>query len=357
MAEPAMCAVPPDTPIDPRGVQVIPMAGPYTVQSYAPNEGIVLVRNPYYHGKRPDRLARIEVAFNVPPQQADAQVLAGTADYADGIASSDTPMLAARYGPESPAARHGHQQYFVDPALQLDLFFLNTHRPLFADARIRQAVNYAINRAQLAALGDEWVPLPEHPTSIYLPPGTPGYGDVSVYPTTPDLQRARALAVGAGGRTAVLWTCNKYPCPEQAEIVKTDLAAIGINVEIHEFTDTIEFAKLAASGAAFDLAWEGWGPDYFDPGAMLGELLENESRTLAPPFDDPTTRAQLAAASRLSGPQRYLTYARLDVQIARNEAPLIAWGNVYARDLFSPRIGCQVYGVYGMDLVALCIRK
>jgi ABC-type transport system substrate-binding protein len=359
MAEPAMCAVPPDTPIDPNGVQIIPMAGPYTVQSYAPNAGIVLVRNPYYQGKRPHRVARIEVALNVTPQEADAQVLAGTADYATPteIASSDAAMLTARYGPKSPAARHGHQQYFVDPIPQLDLFFLNTHRPLFGDVRIRQAVNHAINRAQLAALGDEWGPLPEHPTSIYLPPGMPGYRDVPVYPTTPDLQRARALAAGAAGRTAVLWTCDKYPCPEQAEIVKTDLAAIGINVEIHEFTDTIEFAKIAAKGAAFDLAWQGWGPDYLDPGAMLGELLENENGALAPPFDDPTTRAQLSAASRLSGPQRYLTYARLDVEIARDEAPLLAWGNVYDRDLFSARIGCQVHGVYGMDLAALCIRK
>jgi YVTN family beta-propeller protein len=357
MAETAMCAVPPDTPIDPAGVPDIPMAGPYEVQSYTPNEGIVLVRNPYYQGKRPHRLARIDVAFNVPSQQADAQVLAGTADYAAGVASSDAAMLAARYGPKSRAARHGHQQYYVDKGPQLDLFFLNTHRPLFADARIRQAVNYAINRAQLAALGDEWVPLPEHPTSIYLPPGTPGYRDVSVYPTTPDLRRARALAAGAAGKTAVLWTCNKYPCPEQAEIVKTDLATIGINVEIHEFPDNIEFGKLAAPGAAFDLAWEGWIPDYLDPGAMLGELLENQNGDLAPPFDDPTTRARLAAASRLSGPQRYLTYARLDEEIARDEAPLLAWGNVYGRDLFSTRIGCQVYGAYGMDLAALCIRK
>jgi hypothetical protein len=35
----------------------------------------------------------------------------------------------------------------------------------------------------------------------------------------------------------------------------------------------------------------------------------------------------------------------------------IAYGNSASRDFFSPRIGCQSYGVYGIDLAALCIRR
>jgi|GEM_PF-4348418 len=57
------------------------------------------------------------------------------------------------------------------------------------------------------------------------------------------------------------------------------------------------------------------------------------------------------------GPERYLTYARLDVDIDRNQAPLVAFGNISSQDLFSTRMGCQTYGVYGMDLAALCVRK
>ncbi len=33
VAEPGFCAVPSDTPIDPKGVRVIPSAGPYRVAS------------------------------------------------------------------------------------------------------------------------------------------------------------------------------------------------------------------------------------------------------------------------------------------------------------------------------------
>jgi YVTN family beta-propeller protein len=355
LAAPAMCAVPSDTPIDPRGVRVIPSAGPYTVQSYVPNDGIVLVRNPNYHGDRPRRVARIELTVDIPPPREDAQVLAGVADYTSDVAPADAATLAARYGPGSPAARRGRQQYFVNASPALDFFVLNTHRPLFADVRVRQAVNYAINREALAALGDEWVPLPEHPTSHYLPPGVPGYRNVEPYPLTPDLRKARALAGGAEGKTAVLYTCAISPCPQQAEIVKHNLAAIGINVQIHTVPDSELFAEYAQPKPAFDLAWDGWIPDYTDPDAMLSELLEDSA--VLPTFDDPKTRAQLAEAARLSGPERYLTYARLDYEIARDEAPLVAFGNVSIRDLFSARIGCQTYGVYGMDLAALCVRK
>jgi hypothetical protein len=63
------------------------------------------------------------------------------------------------------------------------------------------------------------------------------------------------------------------------------------------------------------------------------------------------------AAARLSGPQRYLTYGELDLDLARNAAPRAAFGNPSSHDFFSARIGCQTHGVYGMDLAALCIRR
>ena len=43
--------------------------------------------------------------------------------------------------------------------------------------RVRQAVNYAINRRELARLGDSFQAVPERPTDHYLPPGMPGYRD------------------------------------------------------------------------------------------------------------------------------------------------------------------------------------
>jgi hypothetical protein len=103
------------------------------------------------------------------------------------------------------------------------------------------------------------------------------------------------------------------------------------------------------------MAWQGWIPDYLDPDAMLNALLESD--TVLPTFESPVWRTRLAAAAKLSGAVRYLTYARLDAELARDAAPLAAFGNLSSYDLFSARMGCEVFGVYGMHLDSLCVRK
>jgi peptide/nickel transport system substrate-binding protein len=367
IAEPPMCAVPSDTPIDPNGVRTIPSAGPYYVASYTPGQGIVLDRNPNYHGSRPHSLAQIDLSVGIATGQSVSAVESGHADYTTLEGSSTSSVantgglpalagkLATRYGPDSPAATSGRQQYFAYPQVQLDYFILNTHRPLFSQTRMRQAVNYAIDRTALAQLGNPGLPLPEHPTDHYLPPGIPGYRDVRIYPLSGDPNKARQLAQG-DGQTAVLYTCEDTTCQQQAQIVKTDVSAIGLQIEIQTFPLPALLARIARPGEPYDLAFgDGWFPDYPDPAAMLTELTENSSR--APTFDDPAYLHQLEAANQLSGPQRYLAFGALDIQLARDAAPLIAYGNLNSSDFFSPRIGCQTDGLYGMDLAVLCIKK
>lgn len=349
------CAVPTDTPITPQGVAVTASAGPYRVDSYSPGQGVVLTRNPAYSGQRPRVLDRVELRLGMSNERAAAAVEAGSVDYVAGVPASSAAYLAAAYGPGSNAARVGRQQYFVNALAQLDFFELNMQRPLFAGLRMRQAVNDAIDRRALARLGDEYVPIPEHVTSVYLPPGVPGYTNTQVYPETPDLPAARRLAAHPPTRQVVLYTCNVSPCDAQAQIVKTDLAAIGLDVQVHQFSDAILYAKTAAVGEPFDMAWIGWVSPGPDPGQMLNSLLVQPSVTL--PFDNPTYRQRLAAANQLSGPARYLAYGNLDLDLARNAAPFAAFGNLSNVDFFSARIGCQTFGPYGMDLAALCLRN
>ena len=82
-----------------------------------------------------------------------------------------------------------------------------------SDVRVRQAVNYAINRQALAAVGRGFQALPDTPTDHYLPPGMPGYRAAHVYPLTPDLAKARQLiaATHAARRTAVIPTVRRFP--------------------------------------------------------------------------------------------------------------------------------------------------
>jgi ABC-type oligopeptide transport system substrate-binding subunit len=81
IAQPIFCAVPSNTPTAPQAARAIPSAGPYYVTSYTPGQGVVLLRNPNYHGSRPHHLARIEVAMGFSNRRAITDIEAGAADY------------------------------------------------------------------------------------------------------------------------------------------------------------------------------------------------------------------------------------------------------------------------------------
>jgi ABC-type oligopeptide transport system substrate-binding subunit len=352
----AFCAVPPTTPINPRGENVIPAAGPYYVTSYLPGREIVLARNPNYHGSRPHRLTRIDIVAGIPAPRAVADVEAETADYTplgSGAASHRAlaAQLAARYGPTSAAAKRGHQQYFVSPQLGLDYYVLNTHRPLFNDARTRLAASYATDRQALAQLGDPFGPLPDRLADHYLPPAMAGYTQARAYPPTPNLRRARALAPGRG-QTAVLYTCDTYPCDQSAEVLKNDLAAIGLQVVIKSFPVPTMYAREATPGEPFDIGYHASVPDYPDPAAMLNPIFDGSEGY--PAFADPGYQRRFADAAQATGPERYPAYGKLDLDLARKAGPLIAYGTPLNADFFSARVRCQTFGVYGIDLAALC---
>jgi peptide/nickel transport system substrate-binding protein len=237
----------------------------------------------------------------------------------------------------------------------------NTARPPFANARLRRAVNFAVDRKTLAAL--QGIDGPLRPTDQYLPPGVPGYRDARIYPLDgPDLARARRLA-GPGRRHATLITCNVAACMQQAQIVRANLAKIGIDVHIEELSFAQQFKRERRADANWDIGFLGWIADYLDPAQFLNPLLRTATRPSQevnnyPHFDDPVYNRRLDAAARLSGTARYDAYATLDADLAGKAAPMIAFGVALNRDLFSARIGCQIYQpIYGMDLAALCIKR
>jgi YVTN family beta-propeller protein len=345
---PFFCPVPVGTPIDPGGVRGLPSAGPYYVAAYSPGEGIVLKRNPNYGGGRLHHLQEILVTVGVDKAESVRQIEAGSADYAiDGVPPEAVPRLSANYGPRSPAARSGRQQYFFNPILHVDFLVLNPTRPPFSDVRIRQAANYAIDRQALAREGNIIFPLPAKPTDQHLPPGMLGFRDANIYPFRPDLARAKELAAGRGGK-AILWTCNVAPCRQIAEIVKANLKQIGIEVEIEEFPVEVLFANV--DDPPLDILTIPRFAEYQDPSNILNLLIRN--------LLEPSYRRKVDAAARLAGPRRYLRYAELDAELARRAAPVVAYANATAHDFFSARIGCQVnQPVYGIDIAALCVRR
>ena len=142
LAMPFTCAVPIGLPRIEQFAP-IPSAGPYYISAYAINDRITATRNPNYHGPRPQRFDTLEYYFNLNEETAFQQVLSGDLDFGP-IPAARVVEVAQLYGPDSPAAGRGLQQFFVEPQNCVGYLPLNTERPLFANLNMRKAVNYAV---------------------------------------------------------------------------------------------------------------------------------------------------------------------------------------------------------------------
>ena len=239
IANMAFCATPDDTPASAQ--QSADPVGRPVLHRLELRDQVVLARNPNYGGHRPRIPKQIVYSFGVGLPRAVEQVDAGRSDYVNAapfVSSAKSarylPLLdrlERRYGPASAAARTGHQRYFVSPTLDLEYFVFNTARPLFASARLRRAVNYAIDRRALVQ--HHFLYNGGRATDHYLVPGIPGARPVDIYPLGgPDLAKARSLAAGVHAH-ATMYTCTFEPqCIQDAQIVRTNLKAIGITVDI-----------------------------------------------------------------------------------------------------------------------------
>ena len=180
------CPVPIGTPTVPNGLDdPIPSAGPYYLSGNIGGAVAVVRRNPNYHGSRPRRLAAI--VYREQPQggQAVAEIEAGNADYVADQDPALAPAAAVAREFSQPAAGQP-RRYFVTPLLATDELAFDTKHGLFADARMRQAVNYALDRPALAAALGNLV------AGNYLPPGLPGSLARHVYPLSDPTSRGPA---------------------------------------------------------------------------------------------------------------------------------------------------------------------
>jgi ABC-type transport system substrate-binding protein len=352
IAMPFFCAVPPNLPIVAEGVNTPPGAGPYYVSSKEVNKRIVLRKNPYYRGSRPQRWDVITVDVGMAEQTSYLQVRKGEIDLdLYGLPAAAHTELTKQFGINKG-------RYFVYPSNSISYFALNTTRPIFRDPTVRQAVAFAVDRRSLTNVGG----LNAGKTNEQiLPPGIPGYRDASIYPLErPNLAKARALMKGRTGKV-VMYTTNDRTGINTGQIVKANLAAIGLEVEVKAYTFAVLIDKTGTRGEPFDMWSIGWFADYPDPYDFINILLDG--KTIGPKnnintayFDLPAYNRKMEAASRLSGDARYRAYGTLDIDITRNQSPLVITGNQNVREFVSAKVGCATYSYAwgGLNLLLLC---
>ncbi len=361
LAMPMFCAVPLDTPAPGEVRGPIPSAGPYYVRSQTVDQ-TVLDRNPNYRGTRPAVPARITYLTGLPTARSVALAQGDQVDVVTWDYDQNSPLAAGgaldrRFGTDPAAARRdGSPRYHVAPAPGVDLIAFNTRRPLFKDVRLRRAVNYALDRRALAAVFDET------PTERYVPPAVPGVRTTAVYPLSgPDLATARSLVPGGRRRAASVYVCGDPANMRIAQIVRSNLRPLGIDVSITQTDDCLR-GPDPKQGRADMILLTRATPE-LDPApfleATVGRTFAFGSGGGPVTWDDRAFRARLDHARTLTGVPRLAAYAGLQDELLRGPAPYAAYGSFVAPEFFSARVGCRVIqGAYHVvDLGTLCLRS
>jgi peptide/nickel transport system substrate-binding protein len=351
---PFFCAVPPNLPADPEGRGAFAGSGPYYVSEYRPGQRVTLRRNRFYRGKRPHHVDGFSADLTgSSPQDVLDRIEDGRADW--GIIP---PPLY--FAPDRGLVRKygiNKTQFYVRPGYTLRAFMLNTSSPLFrGNAALRRAINYAVDRLGFPGAGDPGA----RTTDQFLPPSLPGFRDVKIYPLrAPDLQKARALARGhlRSGR-ATLYVADLPLTLALGQVLKKDLAEIGLEVQVKGIPAPAYDARINTPGEPFDIAFFVTpSVDFYDPYAFLNLYFESRfiGRTNSSNLHSATYDRRLRAASRLRGKERLRAYGRLDAELVRNVAPVVPLTYISEPTLVSKRVGCILVRP-ALDLAAACLK-
>jgi peptide/nickel transport system substrate-binding protein len=245
------------------GLSPAPGTGPYRVERWDPGRGYVFVRNPHH-----DRGAPFfeRVVHTVVPDDAERMALVerGEADAADHV-----PLDAIERLSSNPSV-----QVVSGAGLRVLFLGLRVDRRPFSDPRVREAIDLALDRTELArrALAGRAEPAAELVTGSIV-----GF-DPGLRLPRPDPRRARALLAAAGlaDRLAVRLDgpSNRYVSDVAIlDELARQLREVGLQVTVNAMEKS-EFFPLIEAGRS-DVHLLGYACESGDAGDVLGAILHS----------------------------------------------------------------------------------
>ena len=270
----------------------LPGTGPYRIASFDPARGGRLVRNrhfrPWSQDARPDGFAD-QIAIEV-GAKIDAQLAAVRSGDADMVSLSDA-LFAGDLEParlRELAVQYGGQLHSA-PEPQLEYMWMNVRLPPFDDARVRRALNYAVDRGEAAELaGGAQI---ARPTCQLLPPGLPGYRSRCRYTlnpnpagtwTAPDWAMATRLVRESGTRGSRVAIMVERSQKRLGRYFASLLRRLSYRTSLLVLPARTYFAATYAPPEPVNIWWFGWVTDYLAPSALIEPLFSCAS--LGPPW-------------------------------------------------------------------------
>ena len=294
-------------------------SGPYELAMWDEGSRIVLRKNPRYWDPARGHLAQIEMLENIASDTQFLMFERGELDAISKLTAADHLWITS----QSAWKPYVHQT--TPMSTQGSRMSVGT-KP-FDDRRVRQALNYAVNKDnQIKLFNGRAVA-----SHGLLPPGMAGR-DEALAPYPYDPAKARALLAEAGypdGFRTVYTSITSPDVEMLAMSIQSDLAKVGVTVEIESMSlNTYGIAIGKPGGPAF--GFNAWVGDFPDPTNFLDAKFH--SRSIAPEnsqndarYSSPELDALLdAARTDLDPVSRAATYRRAE-KLLYDDAPWI-WG-------------------------------
>ncbi len=243
--------------------------GPFTLKNWTSGQSLVFERNPNYFMPDLPLLDKITIRVGVEPDVALLQLEKGEIQL-----MGDPPPGAdwARISADAAWKDRLEKQ----PQVSTVYIAINTTVKPFDNVKVRQALNYAIDKQHIVQLLNGRATV----ANQVLPPLMPGYDkSYTGYDYNPD--KAKSLLSDAGfpnGFETSMECISVDPQPKLCESFQQDLAKIGIKLTINSLAapNVIDDAGNGKS----PLVWSGglgWIQDYPDPDDFYGPILGCDS--------------------------------------------------------------------------------
>jgi len=199
----------------------VAVSGPYKIKSAIPLRSVTLERNPLWPGKKP---AFDEIQYTL--------ILdANSAEIAYEAGEIDITLLANSAVPRLKKSMPAHSKLIAKPALAYWWIGMQSESGIFADKRVRQAMQYALDPD--AVIEGAFFGVPERATGI-IAPGLIGHRPANLI-KGPDLNKAKALLKEAGkgdGFKTTIGVRNSAEFVNAAQILAAQLAQVGVTAEV-----------------------------------------------------------------------------------------------------------------------------
>ncbi|MFJ8057346.1 ABC transporter substrate-binding protein [Streptomyces sp. NPDC096142] len=193
-------------------------AGPFTVTQLVPGTKVLLKKNPDYWDAKNIHIDNVELTSAPDAATVVSGLQTGVYNFAD-IAPS-----------QAEAAKKAGLDVFVQPGFNANNISLNVNKAPFDNAKVVDAVRYAINRQEFV---DKLTFGYGSATNQPFPKGYVAYDPQSANDYAYDPAKAKQLLSEAGYKSGQIKLNLVIPAEDpQAEIVQAQLAKVGITVAI-----------------------------------------------------------------------------------------------------------------------------